>query len=789
MGGPLAALGAVAGLTAARFVEAAGAAPPVPELGLVGERALREAFAGDYMQLGNLLRGAVREHLKLTAGDDVYAVVRAVFTDHLVIERDGAFWRYAYTVDGASVSFGAPERVVQTYAPATAGDPMREAAPVNPQVAQLSGAFLEAASGGRFRIRLIKAGPSGNANYYSDTLLREAAPLFEGARVFVKSDAEHLAGKGKDVRNLVGGITKVAFVEGTAGPDSGELQGDLTFLEADGAIARQVKGAHEAGLSGLFGFSIDANGVSRPKRIAGKAFREAVKFTKVHSVDLIVEPGAGGGVISFIEAQRGEDEGKDTMWRERLIEALKQRGVKDVDTMTDEQLETAFKEAIAAPTPTPPGPQGGGLTKAEVEAMVRMVEARAAARAAIAASPLPQPAKDRLTGRFTEAAAFTDADVTKAIEDEKSYLAHFTESGTVRGLGGGRVQGEDRFAKLGDMLDAFWDPAHKDHRHARSFKECYREITGDDRVTGLRAHCDEARLREALGTGDLSDLLGDSIRRRMVADYNIQAQYDVWRRVATVSSAADFRSNERTRFGGYGDLPVVAQSGAYQPLTSPSDEKASFAVAKRGGTETLTLEAIKNDDVGLIRRIPTNLSRAAKRTLGKFVLDFIRTNPAIYDGLTLFHATHGNLGTAALSSAALAAGRLAMLQQTEPGSDEPLFIPPRSLLVPAELEETAVDLFRRNTEQDKTFIQSLTLDVLPVWYWTDSNDWALAADPVDIPTIEVAFLDGDEEPSLFVQDSPTGGSMFSNDQLTWKIRHIYGGTVLDYRGFYKAVVT
>ena len=30
--------------------------------------------------------------------------------------------------------------------------------------------------------------------------------------------------------------------------------------------------------------------------------------------------------------------------------------------------------------------------------------------------------------------------------------------------------------------------------------------------------------------------------------------------------------------------------------------------------------------------------------------------------------------------------------------------------------------------------------------------------------------------------------MFSHDKLTWKIRHIYGGNVLDYRGLYGAIV-
>ena len=72
--------------------------------------------------------------------------------------------------------------------------------------------------------------------------------------------------------------------------------------------------------------------------------------------------------------------------------------------------------------------------------------------------------------------------------------------------------------------------------------------------------------------------------------------------------------------------------------------------------------------------------------------------------------------------------------------------------------------------------------------WQDKNDWAVSADPNDIPTVEIAFLDGEEEPQVFIQDSPTQGSMFANDTITYKIRHIYGGNVLDYRGLYKAVV-
>ena len=250
-----------------------------------------------------------------------------------------------------------------------------------------------------------------------------------------------------------------------------------------------------------------------------------------------------------------------------------------------------------------------------------------------------------------------------------------------------------------------------------------------------------------------------------------------WRRVATVGQTNDFRTQERIRIGGYGNLPIVAQSGAYVAMTTPSDEKATFAVAKRGGTESVTFEAIKNDDVGAIRRIPTEMALAAANTLYEFAFDFFRTNPTIYDTLALYHATHGNLFTVALSKAELNVHRLAMLKATRAGSGKRLATAPKSILVPFELQDVATDLFNRNTNNDKTFVESLIMDVLPVSYWTDANDWCTVADPMRLPALEINFLDGREEPELFVQDNPTVGSLFTNDTITYKLRHIYGGVV------------
>ena len=52
-------------------------------------------------------------------------------------------------------------------------------------------------------------------------------------------------------------------------------------------------------------------------------------------------------------------------------------------------------------------------------------------------------------------------------------------------------------------------------------------------------------------------------------------------------------------------------------------------------------------------------------------------------------------------------------------------------------------------------------------------------------TIEIGFMDDTREPELFIEDNPSAGSGFSADKIRYKIRHVYGGAVLDFRAFYR----
>lgn len=766
--------------------------PTVPQAGVVGDQALREAATTELHQVIELIRGAVRVAAAVRDGEWVNIV--AVYPDRCIVQREGRLYAYPWALDdNNTITLGAPTEVVLDHKPvamregnATAGARQAEAAGVSMFVEALA---ADASKPPRYLVRVIRAGTSLNGVNYPRAVLREAAPLFDGVRVFVKSDIEHVQGdaKGKDFRKLIGKLSEPRFVEA----NGGEIQAVLDVLETS-SVAATLREAVARDMTDLFGLSIDAEGTAKAK---GK-FREATKLTRVSSVDLIIEPGAGGQVIRFVESAQESN----MKLREQMLTDIRARDAARADALTgasDEDVMTAYREAMAAPHNPPSSertPSPAGVTAEQLDARLRLVEARAEARTAIAASPLPQATKDRLQARFAEAATIQPGDVDRAIKDERDYLVRVTEGARITGLGGSpRIEmGEDRSDKMQAMLDDFFDPK----KPARSFREAYIELTGDRHVTGLIQNCDMRSLREAVaGTrfaeavsaATFGDILGDSITRAMIREYGALEAYQDWRWLCDVVPVTDFRTQERARMGGYGNLPAVAENGAYAALSTPTDEKATYAATKRGGTETVSLEAIANDDVGALRRIPMALATSAGRTLYEFVYNFLATNPVIYDGLALFHATHANLGTAALNEASFAAGRLAMKKQTELDSAKRLGITLRHVAVPSDLEEIAYDLFVRQSNNDETFVQSRKPTVHVVDYWTDTNNWFATADNAQVPLIELGFYGG-EDPQLFIQDNPTQGSLFSNDQVKYKIRHIYSGAVRDFRGFYGAIV-
>lgn len=744
--------------------------------------ALREASSEEYRQRIELVQQALTKASALES-PCVYVHVTSITPTHVVASKNGRFWEYPYAIDDSNqVTLSPPIEVLVKHEPVR----MVEAAS--------GSAFIEAIATekgkpARYLVTVIKAGVSLNRVDYPASVLREAVPLFDKVRVFAKSDSEHLKGGGKDMRQLVGRLVKPKFVEAGTG---GEIRAEFEVLESH-HIAATLREAVERDMTEMFGLSIDAEGTSKTKG----ALREAVRITKVASVDLIVEPGAGGRLIRFAEALNEEED----MLRDKMIEAIRAVSPARADALasaSEEQVLTAYREAVSSSAPPVPAAVAGtsaapvgAVSAADLATAIRMTEARAEARVRIAQSNLPEQTRARLSTQFTEAADFTVEQVDAAIASERTYIQSLRESAPIRGLGAIEM-GATGHENAQTMLEDFFTGKAGG---PRSFREAYVQLTGDVNVTGLLAQSDLNRLaeaaatmREAVSAATFSNLLGNSITRVMQKLYRENPRYQDWRELCDIVPVRDFRTQERVRVGGYGDLPAVAENAPYVALSTPGDEKATYAVSKRGGIETVSLEAIANDDVGYLRRIPQSLATAAGRTLYEFVLNFMSANPVIYDAVVLFHATHANLGTAALSAASYSAARLRMQKQTELSSGKRLGLTPRHVYVPPDLEEAAYDLFILGTNNEATFVQSQKPMPHVVPHWTDANNWFVTADKADALLLEIGFFGGNEEPELFVQDNPTQGSLFSNDQIVYKVRHTYGGAVRDYRGFDGSIV-
>ncbi len=429
-----------------------------------------------------------------------------------------------------------------------------------------------------------------------------------------------------------------------------------------------------------------------------------------------------------------------------------------------------------------------------------------------------------LEDRFAEAISrrlpnqFTETQLTEAVNGYRDMRVELEremlgQNGGVRHVEMTKDVADKKIGFLDNMLDR----SYRGTEAYRSLKQAFADITGMAPSYALDSE-DFNRLvmRESIGTnGALFDsgarrstesvqsgtwnlILGDSITRRLVAEY-AQPSLQSWRSVvSSIVPINDFRTQRIERLGGYGTLPNVNQGAPYQPLTTPGNEEATYAINKRGGTEDLTLETIANDDLRAVQRIPTKLGLAAAQTLFRFVWGMLIANVTYSpDGTALFSAGHGNTAATVLTRGNLSAARAAMRQQTAYGdAADILSIVPKLLVVNAALEELAFEITHSAVaipaaapDGGASNIPNLhaSMDAVVVDFFaaTSTTNWFLIGDPSMTPTIEVGFYQGRQDPELFVQNDPTVGSVFTADKLTWKIRHIYSGTPLDYRAMYR----
>nr|WP_217694975.1 MULTISPECIES: ClpP-like prohead protease/major capsid protein fusion protein [Pseudomonas] len=279
-------------------------------------------------------------------------------------------------------------------------------------------------------------------------------------------------------------------------------------------------------------------------------------------------------------------------------------------------------------------------------------------------------------------------------------------------------------------------------------------------------------------SSDFGNLLADIARKSMLKGLEeTEESFQKWTAKGTLS---DFREASRVDLSTFPSLRKVPEGAEYKYVTV-GDRGEKIVLATYGELFSITRQAVINDDLSAMTRVPQLMGRAAIRTVGDLVYAVLGNNPQMSDGKALFHNDHKNkLTAAALSVARIDEAKTKM--RTQKDGSAVLNIRPAYLLTPVALESTAKALLA--AEYDPAMVDAKVPNpvrgIVEVISDARLDEQSLttsymAASQSMYDTIEVAYLDGNDKPYLEQQQG------FTVDGAAFKVRIDAGVAPLSWR--------
>lgn len=281
-------------------------------------------------------------------------------------------------------------------------------------------------------------------------------------------------------------------------------------------------------------------------------------------------------------------------------------------------------------------------------------------------------------------------------------------------------------------------------------------------------------------SSDFGQILIDVAHKSLLKGWETAAEnFDQFTSRGTLT---DFRAAKRVGLGDFGYLPQVGEGEEYTYGTI-GDEGASVALATYGQLFTITRQAILNDDMHLLTKIPEKMGQAARATIAKLVFALLSGNAKAQDGKALFDASHKNTITNAVLDLANIDKGIQMMNGFVNARGEPLAIEPEFMLLPTSMYTRGLQLIKsasvEGADANSGIINPLRDIVTPVksarLQAADEKSWYL----INKEAIEVSYLDGIDTPYMEQQNG------FTVDGVSTKVRIDAGVNVIDYRGIVK----
>ncbi len=207
---------------------------------------------------------------------------------------------------------------------------------------------------------------------------------------------------------------------------------------------------------------------------------------------------------------------------------------------------------------------------------------------------------------------------------------------------------------------------------------------------------------------------------------------------------------------------------------------------------------MKNDDLSALSEIPAMIGRGSALAIEKAFWTLVLANAGNFFGAGNNNYIDG--ATTVLGSAGLAQAVAAFRNQVDPQGN-PILVNPKFLVVPTSLEEAAWELFKSTnimiaaagttdavTVRPTTNVYGGLFQPSVTPYLNNANiagysalAWYLFGDPGDVAAFGIAYLDGNEMPTI--QDAPQPADVLG---LGWRGYIDFGICQLDPRGGVKS---
>lgn len=266
-------------------------------------------------------------------------------------------------------------------------------------------------------------------------------------------------------------------------------------------------------------------------------------------------------------------------------------------------------------------------------------------------------------------------------------------------------------------------------------------------------------LQAAFSTMGLSGIMSNIANKFLLAGFTAVDQ--AWRAIAATRSVSDFKTVTSYRLNGGFAFDEVGPAGEIKHGTV-SEESFTNAAKTYAKMFSVTRQDIINDDLGALSAIPQRIGRGAALKMNSVFW------AAFLDNSSFFAAGNNNIATSnAFSIDGLTTAEQKFLDQTD-ADGFPLALMPSVLLVPTGLYAKASQVMASTELRDTTSSTKYPVanphagkfQVVTSPYLSNSaltgysaTSWYLLANPAELATIEVAFLNGIETPTVEQADA------------------------------------